>query len=740
MIKMKKWVLVALVIMLTFCLTACQESNESKYNRAGKLLTEGKYDEAVKLFDEISTYEDASKMAMYGKAIAAAESGDYKSAFSSFQALGDYKDCPMMITYYTARQYEGQATDVNWSPRIMAAETYDTIALFLDSKERAENNRKTVYDSAVHLAELQQYSESMEMLSALRDYEDSALLRRYYEAFNLEQEDKFTEASRAFAGLEDYKDSKDQAVEVLKRGYQEADGQERLGKQEEAYRIFMNLAECEYEDSFERANKPYYDLGMSLRAEKKWPDAIAAFEHAGKYSDAETQVKETKYMQAFDKREQHNWDAAIEIFTALGDYKDSTTVQINETNYQRADALEKEGKQEEAYKLFISLGRYGDSFTRANKPYYDLGITKREAGEWDEAVAAFEHAGTYEDAPKQIKATRYAEGEAKREAQDWDGACEAFIAVGKYKDAEAQILVTRYAEGEAKQAAQDWDGAIIAFEQAGDYEDAADQIKETIYLKAHFLLELGDYEASCVEYCLIRGYKDVDTILRTNANLFEVLISPYREIGRVVVFGQYVQDFYSASSEAIEWIVLDYDDKEHKALLLSRYGLDAKPYNDEDTSVNWEQCTIRNWLNGEFLQTVFSAEERKAILTTEVDNGVLQGYSKWHGEGGNNTQDQMFLLSYAEANRYFKVAENISLNTKARVAPTSYAIRMGAMTDTYSRTTNDEEAGWWWLRSPGNFQNKAAMVNANGSLIDGSVIYNWCVVRPAFWLNLESDF
>ena len=130
MLKMKRFLVIALLLVLALCLTACQESSESKYSRANKLLAEAKYDEAVKLFEEISTYEDSSKMTMYGKAIAAAEKGEYKVAISSFQALGDYKDCPMMITYYTARQFEDQATDVNWTPRVMAAETYDTIALF----------------------------------------------------------------------------------------------------------------------------------------------------------------------------------------------------------------------------------------------------------------------------------------------------------------------------------------------------------------------------------------------------------------------------------------------------------------------------------------------------------------------------------------------------------------------------------------------------------------------------------
>ena len=99
-------------------------------------------------------------------------------------------------------------------------------------------------------------------------------------------------------------------------------------------------------------------------------------------------------------------------------------------------------KQEEAYELFISLGRYGDAFVRANKPYYDLGVAKREAGEWDAAVAAFEHAGLYEDAKEQIKATRYAEGISKRESHDWKGAIDAFTLAENYSDAIDQISAT----------------------------------------------------------------------------------------------------------------------------------------------------------------------------------------------------------------------------------------------------------------------------------------------------------
>lgn len=124
----------------------------------------------------------------------------------------------------------------------------------------------------------------------------------------------------------------------------------------------------------------------------------------------------------------------------------------------------------------------------------------------------------------------------------------------------------------------------------------------------------------------------------------------------------------------IEWLVLARDG--NKALLISRYWLDAQPYNTDHTSVTWETCTLRTWLNVTFYNKAFSSDEQAAILTTSVDNGKNQGYSKWSTSGGNNTEDKVFLLSYAEANKYFGVTyDNIS-NTKSRVAPTRTRLHM----------------------------------------------------------------
>lgn len=167
----------------------------------------------------------------------------------------------------------------------------------------------------------------------------------------------------------------------------------------------------------------------------------------------------------------------------------------------------------------------------------------------------------------------------------------------------------------------------------------------------------------------------------------------------------------------IEWLVLDRNGQ--KALLISRYGLDAQPYNTEYVYMTWEKSSLRLWLNEAFINKAFTATEREGILLTMVDNSRSQCYSGWETNGGNNTQDKIFLLSCAEANRYSK-------SIKASAGPTAYAEKQGAGTL------------WSWLRSPGRYQYTAGVIANDCSLSNRGVDYTYMSIRPALWINLES--
>ena len=227
---------------------------------------------------------------------------------------------------------------------------------------------------------------------------------------------------------------------------------------------------------------------------------------------------------------------------------------------------------------------------------------------------------------------------------------------------------------------------------------------------------------------------------KANGVTDEEKLAAFRIVGGYVTFGSYEQDNNTANGqEPIEWLVLDYDAANNRALLLSRYGLDEQPYNKELTSITWEECTLRTWLNGTFLDKAFTAQEQTVILLTNVDNSSSQGYSKWILSRGNNTQDKIFLLSYAEANKYLGVTyDNIS-NMKARVSPTCYASEQGVRTYSSNKTADGIAAGWWCLRSPGINQTCTAIVIYDGSLYYYDVSHDSGCVRPALWINLESD-
>ena len=221
----------------------------------------------------------------------------------------------------------------------------------------------------------------------------------------------------------------------------------------------------------------------------------------------------------------------------------------------------------------------------------------------------------------------------------------------------------------------------------------------------------------------------------------EAKLASYKTVGSVVTFGRYEQDNNTSNGpEEIEWIVLDADGD--KVFLLSRYGLDVRQYNTKYIRITWETCTLRRWLNDEFMNAAFTEEEQASILMTEVDNSPEQGY--YGLNGGNNTQDKVFLLSYAEANRYLDVTYTNNDNVKARVTPTAYALARGAWTKKGCKTAEGVDSGRWWLRSPGRHPNRASHIYGTGAVRDNqctahSRLFGYDLVRPVLWLNLDSD-
>ncbi len=289
---------------------------------------------------------------------------------------------------------------------------------------------------------------------------------------------------------------------------------------------------------------------------------------------------------------------------------------------------------------------------------------------------------------------------------------------GKYNNAIALMDAGKYTE------------AISAFEALDGYKDSTTKITECHtaildgkYNDAIALMDAGNIVEAYETLVALNGYKDSSDKASSIYYEYKVEKLKVAKAGDYVFFGAYEQDNNTSNGkEYVEWLVLEV--KDGKALVISKYALDCKPYETSHTDVTWETCTLREWLNNDFINAAFSADEKAMIPTVTVSADKNPKYST---DPGNATQDQVFLLSITEANKYF------SSDSARQCEPTDYAVANGA------RESDDNGICLWWLRSPGDPQNFAAFVSYKGDVaeIGNGVDNDYNAVRPALWISVE---
>lgn len=140
-------------------------------------------------------------------------------------------------------------------------------------------------------------------------------------------------------------------------------------------------------------------------------------------------------------------------------------------------------------------------------------------------------------------------------------------------------------------------------------------------------------------------------------------------VGDVVSMGVYT-DPYNQESE-LKWDILEKNDG--VALLISHDLLSNLhlPYNEEYVNTNWEQSSIRAYLNGEFYANTFTDEEKTRILLSTIDNPDATAYREAYNLNLDNpayadesentpcgdTQDYIFMLSIYELDKYYGPGE-----------------------------------------------------------------------------------
>ncbi len=350
------------------------------------------------------------------------------------------------------------------------------------------------------------------------------------------------------------------------------------------------------------------------------------------------------------------------------------------------------------------------------------------AGYRDAEVLAEECKLLAKQTKKDIKKRIYKRAKKKRQeakkAEDYKAAAEEFRKISGYKDADAlaaecdemsyrienryaarrvfraamilfcavviivgvNLSVTKYYEAGMWSRLGSYERASALYKKLGTYRDSSDKHAESEYAYGMELIDQGVYARAAKAFDTAGEYKD-SLVQKAWA---EKLMVKNSTVGDTVKLND------------VKWRVLEITGS--KALLMKEEALPPVPYHEEYKPVTWENSSLRKWLNSEYLDDAFTKEERKGIL---LSSNVNEDNPSYGTEGGNDTEDYIFLLSISEAVGYQNLFPKFKSNS--------------------------------WLRTPGNNPSSAAFLSVDGSVME----YGYDVagedikVRPVLWLSIE---
>lgn len=151
-----------------------------------------------------------------------------------------------------------------------------------------------------------------------------------------------------------------------------------------------------------------------------------------------------------------------------------------------------------------------------------------------------------------------------------------------------------------------------------------------------------------------------------------------------------------------EWQILDI--KDGKALLAKRKSFVDKMYHDKSEMVTWSRCSLRKYLNDEFLKETFLTKEIENICDTSVKSVSNKKYGT---SGGEATTDKIFILDEATVNEYDEILKNKKKNMR--------------------------------LREPGKEASTTTFFDINGEVVEYGfpVDSNGLYVCPCMWVSIE---
>ena len=174
-------------------------------------------------------------------------------------------------------------------------------------------------------------------------------------------------------------------------------------------------------------------------------------------------------------------------------------------------------------------------------------------------------------------------------------------------------------------------------------------------------------------------------------------------------------------------------------VLLADRMPDTCPFNDTYHDTSWSDCSLRRWLNSEFMSRAFTASEIAAIEETDVKNAPNYYFGT---DCGADTKDRVFVLSESEtfssplAVEYGFSDKDYGSDPARRFRSTLYAKCRGAW---WSPVDKYLGVSFWFMRTVGYTKANVVYVGESGDTYNRGIVVtcNDAAVLPAITLNLS---
>ncbi len=266
-----------------------------------------------------------------------------------------------------------------------------------------------------------------------------------------------------------------------------------------------------------------------------------------------------------------------------------------------------------------------DAAARVMKPTYDMAVRQMNEGAFDDAIKTFTSVATYQDAQQLIYQCYELKGDQLLTEERYAAASTAYIHsnnTGKYY----------YAMGMQSLTAGNPSAAVANFHKAGDTMDAQKllylcQLKVLTNAKAGDSIALGAVDKPITisqdGNLLVVSYFDESN----NKASIKIEMPPegVNADGSLPTEEQVRAWLNEADptllpKDQLQWEVVYV--KDNQALLLAKQPVAQMPFHEEWMEISWKDCTLRAWLNNDFLPAAFNGNEQKLLMPNQTAEGA----------------------------------------------------------------------------------------------------------------------